>query len=238
MSEANPAPRERPERAGFAPRASALHSSRPLHVAAAILAGGQASRYGGVPKGLLEIAPGVSIVARLLGELRAAGLSEIVLAANAPEPYLPLGLALVPDLHPDLGPLGGIEAALSHYGPTGDATLFLPCDLPGITCGEIVRLREAYGASGGPLAVCVTDGDALQPLCAVVSNELLPPVRAALEAGELSVGRLWRRLGAVQVPYADPAPFFNVNCPEDLAQWLARRQPHGICYAACTAGDA
>jgi molybdopterin-guanine dinucleotide biosynthesis protein A len=206
-------------------------------VAAAILAGGQASRYGGLPKGRLEIAPGVSLLARLVGELRAAGLREIVLAANAPEPYLHLGLEIVPDLHPDRGPLGGVEAALSHYGTPADATLFLPCDLPAITSREIVRLREAFLAGGRPVAVCVT-GDRLQPLCAVVANALLPEVTAALEAGELSVGRLWRRLGAAEVAFPDPAPFVNLNCPEDLAQWVEGREPVGTSHAARAAGDA
>jgi molybdopterin-guanine dinucleotide biosynthesis protein A len=202
-------------------------------ISAAILGGGQASRYGGVPKGLLEIAPGVSIMARLIGELRAALLSEIILAANDPEPYLHLGLGIVPDLRPDLGPLGGVEAALSFYEPTGDATLFLPCDLPAITACEMVRLRQAFVASGSRLVVATTG--APQPLCAVVSNRLLSHVSGALDARELSVGRLWRRLGAVEVPGGDPAAFVNINCPEDLAQWLRGRQPDGTRYTACAA---
>ena len=204
-------------------------------LAAAILAGGQASRYGGMAKGLLEIAPGVSIMGRLIAELRAARLTEIVVAANTSEPYQHLGLGVLADLRPPCGPLGGVEAALSFYGPEWDATLFLPCDLPAITRQEIVRLRGAFVTSDAEVAMCVT-GDGPQPLCAVVRNRLLPEVRAALEAGELSARRLWRRLGAVEVPFAEAAPFHNVNCPEDFDPWLSRGQP-GVTYHAERAAE-
>jgi molybdopterin-guanine dinucleotide biosynthesis protein A len=58
-----------------------------------------------------------------------------------------------------------------------------------------------------------------QPLCSVVHNGILADVRAALDAGQLGVQRLWRRLGAVSVRFANDGPFFNVNTPEDMARW-------------------
>ena len=61
---------------------------------AAILSGGRASRYGGSPKGLLEIGPGVSIVANQIKHLRASGLAEMVIVANAADPYRHLGLPI------------------------------------------------------------------------------------------------------------------------------------------------
>lgn len=193
-------------------------------VAAALLAGGAASRYGGRPKGLLEIAPGVTILEHEICELRAAGLTEIILLANHSQPYLHLGLPIVPDLHPGLGPLSGIEAALFHYQDRFVATLFLPCDLPAITSAEITRLRDAFLAADSPVAVAITGGFLWQPLCSVVHNALLPPLRAEMEAGERSVGRLWRKWGAVEVPFEKEEAFYNVNTPEDLAVWLAGRQ--------------
>jgi molybdopterin-guanine dinucleotide biosynthesis protein A len=187
---------------------------------AAILAGGQASRYGGIPKGRLEIAPGLTIIENELRQLRDAGLSEIVIVANDPQPYLPLGAPIIPDLRTGCGPLGGLEAALTYFGARAEAILCLPCDLPGITAGEIRQLREAFVNSGARVAVCLSAPDRMEPLCAVVHRDLLPAITAALEAGAGGAGRLWRQLGALEVPFADPAPFCNVNTPADLAQWL------------------
>jgi molybdopterin-guanine dinucleotide biosynthesis protein A len=39
------------------------------------------------------------------------------------------------------------------------------------------------------------------------------------------VGELWRELGAVAVEFADPAPFFNVNTPEELESWMKGGKP-------------
>jgi molybdopterin-guanine dinucleotide biosynthesis protein A len=193
-------------------------------IAAALLSGGEASRYGGRPKGLLEIAPGLSILHHEIDQLRDAGLEDIILVANQPEPYLHLGLPVVPDLRPGRGPLAGIEAALTYYSNSHEATLFLPCDLPAIAAGEIARLRDSFLSAQVRLVVAVTGLSFVQPLCSVVHNGLLPAVTAALEEGEGSPGRLWRRWEARAVRFEDPAPFFNVNSPEDLAEWLARRE--------------
>ena len=201
---------------------------------AAILSGGRASRYGGSPKGLLEIGPGVSIMGNQIKHLRASGLAEMVIVANDAGPYRHLGLPLISDLRSDCGPLGGVEAALTYYATRCDAVLLLPCDLPGITAREITRLREASIASGAPLVTCVTESSSVQPLCAIVHRGVLPAVSAALDAGRLSVRRLWHQLGALEVPFVDATPFFNVNSPEDLTTWLTRSDHRGATGPECS----
>ena len=193
----------------------------------ALLAGGQASRYGGRRKGLLEIAPGLSLLQHLIGQLRLCGLGEIVLLANDSDPYHALGLPILPDLRFGCGPLAGMEAGLHHYLGRYAATLFLPCDLPGLTALEITRLAEAFLEGEAGVATCATEAS-VQPLCAVVDQRLLSAIQEALDAGERSPRRLWRQLGAEEVPFADPAPFFNLNCPADLAEWIARRDHRGL----------
>jgi molybdopterin-guanine dinucleotide biosynthesis protein A len=191
-------------------------------LAAAILAGGLASRYGGTDKGLLDCGDGRSIIRRLLDELAAAGLREAIICANDAPRYADLGVAVVPDLRRGAGPLGGIEAAMSYWAGRAEATVLLPCDLPGISAGEIRALAETFGTRGAPLVVAETGEARWHPLCAVVRNDLLPAVSAAIDQGELGVGRLWRKLGAVGVRFEDEAPFFNVNTPEDLTAWRRR----------------
>lgn len=192
-------------------------------IAAAILAGGGSSRYGSIPKGLLEVAPGISIIDHEIRELAAAGLGEIVIVADDPELYGHCGPQIIPDLRPNIGPLGGLEAALAHHQTPDDATLILPCDLPGITAAELSYLQGAFVNSSAMVAVAVTGGFFWEPLCTVVHNALLPTVRQAIDAGERRPLLLWQAMGALGVHFDDATPFFNINTPQDMARWRAMR---------------
>ena len=190
-------------------------------IAGAILAGGKASRLGGVTKGLLQLDSGKTLIERLADQMRDARLAEVVICADDSEPYEHFGLEIVPDLHPDLGPLGGIEAALTHYADRADAVCFCPCDLPGMSGVQIATLMRAFAERPeGVGVVYVQTGDFFwHPLCCVVHNALLGSISQAIEQGSLSVRQVWTRLDALGVAFDDPAPFFNVNTPEDLARW-------------------
>ena len=194
-----------------------------LRLAGAVLAGGRALRYGGRPKGLLEITPGVTILERTLREMGAAGVAEIAISANDPEPYRRFGRAVVPDLRPGGGPLCGVEAVLARHRGRSDATLFLPCDLPGITRGEVSALAENFRRGEARVVVAETGLSFWHSLCIVVHNDVLDAVTRALDERRLRVRDLWRALGARPVPFEDAVPFFNVNAPEDLAQWRAKK---------------
>ena len=74
-----------------------------------VLAGGRSSRMG-TDKALLLLA-GKPLIAHAVVKLGRLCQDVRVLSANsALAPYAPL----VPDLHPDCGPIGGIEVALTH----------------------------------------------------------------------------------------------------------------------------
>jgi molybdenum cofactor guanylyltransferase len=193
-----------------------------LSIAAAILAGGRNSRYGGRPKALEQVAPGLSILANELNELAAAGIGEVVVVTNQADAYCDCGAQTIADLRPGLGPLGGIETALAHYAPSYDATLFLPCDLPGITRRELRHLMDGFVRSAGQVVVAAHIF--LEPLCTVVHNSLRKTITQALDDGQRSPAKLWRQLGAIPVQFAHAAPFYNVNRPEDLAGWQATQE--------------
>ena len=197
-------------------------------IAAAILAGGRASRYGGANKAALAAGAGRTILEHIAGELARAGVGEVIVCASGAVAEAARGgrLTAVEDKRPGLGPLAGVEAALSHFagqsgadGPRLDATVLLACDMPGITSAVIDRLIEAFVASDARIVMAETPDFSWQPLCSVVHNGILMDVRSALNAEELGVGRLWRKLGAEAVRFDDDRPFFNVNRPEDLARW-------------------
>lgn len=190
---------------------------------AAILAGGNARRLGGVQKGLLAAAAGVTIIERLILLLRGSGLADIVIIANDAAPYAGCGCEILPDLRLGHGPLGGIEAALTRSSLVAEATLFLPCDLPAITAGEIGGLLAAFRQSAARIVYAQT-GAFSHPLCSVVHNGCLPQVSAAIECGERKVSRLWQQLGALGVPFANERAFFNVNTSSDLASWQGEKR--------------
>src|SRR5881394_3509673 len=81
-------------------------------VRGAILAGGEATRFGGRPKGL-ETIGGERILDRLARVLAAALGTPPLLVANAPEAatWRP-DLRTIPDLRPGYGSLGGIYTAV------------------------------------------------------------------------------------------------------------------------------
>ena len=159
----------------------------PLRTLAAILAGGLATRLGGTAKGLLPTPRG-TIIQRLVAELATAAIDDMIIVANDPQPYAELGKTIIGDLRPRVGPLGGVEAALSHAGEAYDAVLLLPCDLPNILASEIRTLLSAFARDPRRAAVAVTSDGRQHPLCAVVPVALLPRVVQSIEAGAVRRG--------------------------------------------------
>jgi molybdopterin-guanine dinucleotide biosynthesis protein A len=144
-----------------------------------VLAGGRSSRMG-TDKALLQYAE-QPLIARAVALLRSAGLeahivgSRLDLVAYAP---------VIKDLHPDCGPLGGIEAALA--ASTSEWNVFLPVDLPLVPSIFVRYLIERAGINGSAAAIPTLAGKP-EPLCAVYRRELLPGIRAALESGQYKV---------------------------------------------------
>jgi molybdopterin-guanine dinucleotide biosynthesis protein A len=85
-----------------------------------VLAGGGATRMGGVPKGLLEVG-GRRVLDRVVDALVAALGSPPLLVANAPEAtsWAP-DLRLVRDVRPGLGALGGLLTAVELRSCSSD----------------------------------------------------------------------------------------------------------------------
>jgi len=192
-------------------------------IAAAVLAGGKGKRFGRRPKGLWEVAPGISILKKQVAELASSGIEEVIILANDPGPYRGFGPNIVPDLRAGVGPLGGIETAISYYSSRCKATLLLPCDLPYITAREISALLEGFSEAEGNVAVAVSGESDWEPLCAVVNNELLPVVKAAIDRGVRKVREVWKELGVALIHFPDREPFFNINTPGDLSRWMVEK---------------
>ncbi|MGE0448665.1 MAG: molybdenum cofactor guanylyltransferase [Vicinamibacterales bacterium] len=150
---------------------------------AAILAGGQARRFGGVDKGRIAVG-GRSIRERQLEVLRSVA-DPVCLVGPRDRDGLPPGVLAIDDAVEGCGPLGGLDAALEV---AGDATLLvLACDMPCVTAPFLEYLAGL--AIEADVVVPRTERG-YHPLCAAYSPACRPAVRRRLEARQLRMGDL------------------------------------------------
>ncbi|HSM35616.1 MAG TPA: molybdenum cofactor guanylyltransferase [Longimicrobiales bacterium] len=190
----------------------------------AVLAGGRNTRYGD-HKALAEVG-GVPIAARAARALGEAGCHPVVLIANEPGVYAPLGLPLRSDARAGLGPLGGIHAALLWVRDEGlPGAVVVAGDMP-FAAPELLReLARRAAAPGVDAAVPESPGKrGVEPLCAAYAVSCLPAVEAAVAGGGGRIVGFYEsisldRVEAARVArFGDPGVMFrNVNTPADRA---------------------
>jgi molybdopterin-guanine dinucleotide biosynthesis protein A len=178
-----------------------------------------AQRYGNAPKGLIELSPGLTVLARTISEIRSSAVHAIAISANDDEPYRAFGLPIVADTRTGVGPIGGIEAGLAHFRQDHEAVLFLPCDLPAITCREISRLISEFYESGACVVYAQDARFFSHPLCTVMRNDLGTDISRLIDEGHRKLADIWAMLSGKPVVFEDDRPFFNVNSAADLARW-------------------
>jgi molybdopterin-guanine dinucleotide biosynthesis protein A len=210
--------------------------STPAHCIGAIIAGGRATRFGGVAKGLEQVG-GVRIIDRVAAALRES-CDELIIVANDPAAadWIP-GVRAVADVRPGFGALGGVHAALvnsttSDAGATAQTSsaIVLAWDSPFVPGALLRALRDAGEAANADAAVPTSGSPwGFEPLCAWYRASCAATVERHLDSGDLHAGSWLRDVSAIQMnssPWGDPDEiFFNVNSAEDLAMAdsLARR---------------
>jgi molybdenum cofactor guanylyltransferase len=188
-----------------------------VRVVGAILAGGQATRYGGLPKGL-ELVRGVRIIDRVRAALEPV-TDDLLLVANdprAPE-WLP-GVRCEADVLRDVGSVAGIHAALSH---AGGPTLVVAWDMPFVPTGLLRALRDG----GRDADAVVPESDSrrgLEPLCAYYAPACAAAIERRIAVGDRRVIAFYDDVRLSRIPaaevarFGDPALLFmNVNTPEE-----------------------
>lgn len=185
-----------------------------------ILAGGQASRYGGRPKGLERVHGErvIDRVARVLG----AVTDSLLLIANDPaaSAWLP-GVRVASDVRLGVGSLGGIHAALVH---ATTAVIVVAWDMPFVPEGLLAELR-ALGEEADVVAPeSGSSRRGLEPLCAYYSPACITPIERSIDADDRRVIGFFEQVRVARIPaeevqkYGDPDRLFmNVNSPGELA---------------------
>ena len=190
-------------------------------VQGAILAGGQASRMDGLPKGLLEVG-GIRILDRLVAAFQEA-LGELpLLVANATDAgsWRP-GLRVVPDRIPGAGSLAGLHTAVLEAPAPVVAVAW---DMPFVAAGLVALL--AQGLESADVVIPASGGRrGIEPLCAGYGPATGPAMAVAIDRGDLRAIAFHEAVRVRIIPeaellaFGDPGRlFFNVNTPEDLVR--------------------
>ena len=154
----------------------------PPPISGYVLAGGRSSRMGS-DKAMLTLA-GKPLIAHAVTKLSRICGSVHVLSANPRlAPYGPL----VPDLHPDCGPIGGIEAALAHS--QHDWNFILPVDIPFLPTAFLDRwARETIAAAPDGLRISLfTISGVPQPTLLMLHREASPHIAQAVARGDFKL---------------------------------------------------
>lgn len=178
-------------------------------LACLILSGGKNRRMGGEKKLFLQL-DGQPFYRHLLSALEDAG--PVRLSVEAEAPYRALGLPLVVDEIPEIGPLGGLYSGLRAAGEP--ALLVVPCDMPRLNRQDVAALLTAYRETG--CAVFFSADGRLSPLPGIYPRSVLPLVTAQIEAGQNRLMDLIAQIPEVRtIPWPD-RPRENVNSPDLL----------------------
>jgi molybdopterin-guanine dinucleotide biosynthesis protein A len=188
-------------------------------IAAAIIAGGAATRMGGANKARLEV-EGRSIAARQLEALRRE-FGRVVVVANDPGPWTELGVEVHADVYPGAGPLAGIHAALVATAEAA-GVVCVAGDMPFLAPAILALLRDHAPEAD---AVVPRVGGFPEPLLARYGRRCSQVIEARLRVGARAVHEIFAAvttawLDEPALRAADPAlrSFTNVNTPDDLAR--------------------
>lgn len=191
-----------------------------MEIVIGILVGGFSRRMGR-PKALIAF-EGSTLLERTVSIARS--VTEDVCLVGEPPFALPALLdttPIIPDIHPGIGPIGGLEALLTAR--TDAACILLACDMPNLCEPLIRRLAQVRGPFDA--AVCRTrnaaDDTALQwhPCCGLYQQSALSAVQVAIQAGRFSIIELLAdiRVQPIELAGYEARWVENWNTPDDAA---------------------
>lgn len=201
-----------------------------------VLAGGLSTRMGR-DKALLEL-DGRPLIEYALAKLRAVGFSPRIIGSR---PDLARFAPVIADNYSQMGPLGGIEAALT--ASDAEQNLFLAVDLPWLPV-DFLSWMTGRAKCTEALATIPRFQGLPQPLCAIYGRAMLPHVKLALAQGDAKVMRAVERAAtatglridafdvesvAAARSWSQRIPlhrwFLNLNTPADLKNAALEHSP-------------
>jgi len=195
-----------------------------LPLTAVIMAGGKSRRLGGIDKPLIEIG-GQRLIDRIFNTVSNC-CREVLISSNTPQLYHSFPAAVIPDLHPGHGALGGLYSCLRQA--SFPAAFIVAGDMPFISMAAIRYLWSLHQ----DYDVCLPRSrDGRQPLHAIYKKSCLEAIKMQLEHGQLKISGFFPKVRVREI-FTEPYPnlftpwyFFNLNTPDDIdkARQLAGR---------------
>ena len=186
--------------------------------AAAIVAGGRARRFGGVDKDHLVV-EGRTIIVRQVEVLQRVAAELIVIAPDASR-FDGLPVTVRPDRLPDLGAVGGIDAAL--HATSLARVIVVACDLPFLTSHLLQALADLSEKHDG---AWVQTNRGVEPLVACYQTIARTRLSAWIDAGGRRASDLSHVLDMATLTspaldrFGSPARLLaNINTPDDYAR--------------------
>jgi molybdopterin-guanine dinucleotide biosynthesis protein A len=182
-----------------------------------VLAGGRASRMGGVDKGL-QSHLGVPLAMHALMRLTPQ-VGHLMINANRNlGAYEAFGVPVWPDALADYpGPLAGFLAGLERCETPYLVTV--PCDTPGFPVDLVARLAAGLQAEDAEIAMAATrgaEGVQVQPVFCLMHTTLMESLVRFTESGQRKIDRWTALHRCAEVVFDDEGAFFNANTPEEL----------------------
>jgi molybdenum cofactor guanylyltransferase len=195
-------------------------------LSAAALAGGESRRMG-TDKALLPLVAGGQPMLGLVLEQLDSIADDVLVVANEKARYASFGARVVPDLHLQVGALGGIQAAITWSAH--EHCLVVACDMPFLSLA-LLRLMASEPRNYDVLVPLIPgesrqrgDGLVFQTLHAIYSKRCLPFIEKRIAEGKKQVVGFFedvrvRTLDLAEIVRWDPElrSFFNANTPEAL----------------------
>ena len=203
---------------------AAFHPPVKNNITGCILAGGRASRMGGVDKGL-QMFRGQTLVQHAITRLQSQ-VSKVLINANRnPTDYAMTGLKVIADTElADNGPLSGFLTGLQHCNTEWLVTV--PCDSPFFPLDLVEKLSQAVAYKQSLIAMAQTprlpdNTWELQPVFCLMHRSLIHSLKDYLASGQRKISA-WAQQ---QTPLAlcefeetaeSAHPFANANTLQEL----------------------
>lgn len=188
------------------------------NVSAAILAGGENKRFNGKTKANIQIS-GVRIIARTIKILHEL-FDDIIIVTNTPDEFKGYKhFTIVPDEIKNVGPLGGLHAAMKVA--KNDAVFVFASDMPCISTDLVKKHIEFYNRRKCDAAIPRIK-DFKEPLHSIYNKRIFESLNEFLGgANKYSIENFIKDLNVRYHNLEDieeyHKAFININTPQDLS---------------------
>ena len=184
---------------------------------AIILAGGKSKRMN-QDKAMLPI-EGIPMAQNIYHQL-VPSFDEVFLSTREANCYRDLGIPVIPDQTPEMGPLMGIASSLE--ASSNEINFITACDTPDINHMAIREmLREIHDCVA---VIPMTDDGLLQPLFAVYRKSLAPIALGLLSNGKRKIRELFDHCRVKYIACPHSIENRNLNTMAEYQSYLSKEQ--------------